>query len=100
MDVKAFTKKFGEHLRGPFALIEWKPIANKLCVGGDIMKRIVIYDEKGRKIKVYPYHPAYIDVVESDWQIPVVDMTVGQPIPERCLKEPSVVSPLGVLWGD
>lgn len=99
MDISSILKRFGVTLRGPFALIEWKPIAKRYCIGGTSMKRIVVYSEHGNPIKVFPYHSAYIEYLENLHRIPVIDVTAGQPIPEVCITEP-VMSPMGVIWGD
>jgi len=95
-----FKKKVQEHLfpRGPYALIEWKPAAKKYCVGGDAMKWIVLYNERGETIDVYELTKLRIKKLEESG-IPVIDITQGQELPINCLSRLESIHPMGVLWG-
>ncbi len=84
-------------LTGPYALIEWDDIAKEFCVGGDELKVIRIYNENGVLIGEHIYSKSRVKFLESQG-IPVVDLTVGVPIPEECLADLDVVRPLGVIW--
>ena len=82
---------------GPYAFIEWKPIARELCVGGDEFKQIVVYDQHGNIIAVYYLTRARIRELEKQG-IPVINLTEGQEMPPECLASLDIISPMGVIF--
>lgn len=78
---KLFRKKT---LAAPayYALIEWKPIAQRQCVGGDMMKEIRFYS--GKSLYAIEEYNRFRPEQLTDTGIPVYDLTAGESIPSNC----------------
>ncbi len=83
---KILNKLSGDTIKavapGYYALIVWKPIAQRQCAGNDMLKEIHFYAGKSlHSIENYsPFRPEQI--VESG--IPIYDLTAGEGVPSNC----------------
>lgn len=90
-------KLFGKErkITGPYAEVKWKRVAKKRCVGGDIMKQIVVKDKHGGILETREFSETEIESLERSG-FPVTGKEIkNKSLPDECRKKPDVVRKLG-----
>lgn len=82
-----------------YAVINFKEELAKegICIGGSIAKEILVIREN-TVVQILPYSDAYIEYLEEDHNIPVVDATQGRAMPKECEQTPDINIDLGKIF--